>query len=120
MAHILLLEDTKDMRTAIRDSLEMSGHDVITGKDGRDGFAYLESEDPLPDLIITDLKMPEIGGLAFMQQMRQHAEWTKIPIIATSGVPGDETAALSAGADVFIVKPFKHSELETLIQLLLQ
>lgn len=119
MTHILLLEDTKDMRDAIHDALIMNGHKVATGHDGQAGLAYLNSEDPLPDLIITDLKMPEIDGLAFMRHVRQHPSWADMRIIATSGVPGDEQKAVAAGADAFIVKPFKHSSLEHLIQQLL-
>jgi len=119
MAHILLLEDTKNMRDVISDALRFHKHIVTLGYDGRDGLAYLGSEDPLPDLIITDLKMPHIDGLTFIRQVRQHPDWSAIKIIATSGIPSDTELATDAGADSFIVKPFSHDELETIIDHLL-
>jgi DNA-binding response OmpR family regulator len=76
----------------------------------------------IPDLIITDLKTPEIGGLEFIKQIKASNFFQSIPVMVLSGEESSEmiVKCLDAGADDFIVKPFNPKELEARIKVVLR
>lgn len=119
MAQILLLEDNRDMVVAIREALEIHGHEVLSGYDGRDGLAMLEESEFMPDFLITDLKMPHVDGQEVLEMVKGSAQLRQIKVIVMSGSPLDERQVIAAGADAFILKPFKHQDLEDLISALI-
>ncbi len=82
MARILIVDDEADSRDTLREILEADGHSVFEAVDGKDGlrkFALL-----FPDVVITDLIMPEMEGIELIRRLR-HA-YPRLPIIAISGV----------------------------------
>ncbi|MFN5636553.1 MAG: sigma-54-dependent transcriptional regulator, partial [Flavobacteriales bacterium] len=100
---ILVTDDDRAIRRAIRDVLEMEGHSVDEAEDGLEAFKKLE--DVSYDLLLCDLKMPKMDGLALIEKLR--AENLSTDIIVMSGHGSIETAvkALRLGAYDFIEKP---------------
>lgn len=108
MTRILLLEDNADMLMMMAQMLEWGDYEVIVARNGREGVQVLNTTDQLPDIIICDLLMPEMDGLTFLDTVRDHAEWSQIPVIMMSAhsSPQERQAAIEHGANDFLVKPF--------------
>jgi CheY-like chemotaxis protein len=111
VARILLLEDNLDLLNMTTEVLEMAGHEVLRGRSGCEGLALLEAGPLPPDLILTDLMMPEMGGDDFLRRIRGDGRWMHIPVVVVSGIADDRGHALEHGADDFLVKPFRQGEL---------
>jgi len=116
---VLLVEDTEDNRFMMRRLLEMSGYKVIEATNGEEAVRLAESEQP--DLILMDLSLPVIDGLAATRAIRKLERLTKTPIVAVSAhdTSDFQADALAAGCDSYITKPIDFSELERLIARLL-
>jgi two-component system KDP operon response regulator KdpE len=114
MAHILLVDDNPTMLEAMKEALEFNGHQVVAGHDGSAGVTCLEQAGAMPDVIISDLHMPNIDGIELLHVLRE-SSYAQMPFIAISGLQADEDMAMDAGADAFLVKPFHYEELENLI-----
>ena len=107
MASILVIDDEKEIRIALRSLLEGSGYDVICASDGKEGLK-LYNEKPT-DLIITDLIMPEKEGLATIMELKRISPDVKIIAISGGGRndPGEYlTLAKQLGAQRTLEKPF--------------
>jgi len=105
---IVVVEDEPDIRRFLRASLLSKGYRLVEAATGQEGLQAAETRQP--DLIILDLGLPDMDGLEVIRRLR---EWTVVPIIVLSA-KGQETtkvAALDAGADDYIAKPFGVSEL---------
>lgn len=105
---ILVIDDEPQITRVLRRSLIAHRYDVRVASDGEAGLELFH--DWKPDLVITDLSMPEMGGIEVCQEIRKISE---IPIIVLS-VKGEERTkveALDAGADDYITKPFGMNEL---------
>ena len=105
---ILVVDDEPQITRVLRHSLLANRYDVRTAADGVSGLDTFR--DWHPDLIITDLQMPEMNGIEFCRELRK---LTKLPIIVLS-VRGEEKSkveALDAGADDYVTKPFGIDEL---------
>ncbi len=102
---ILIVDDTKDLRENLKDSLEIEGFRVLTARNGKDAITILI--DTIPHLIITDLVMPVLDGYDLIRAVRKNNLWKDVPIIVYSAVSIPETAAgvVDLGADHFINKP---------------
>jgi two-component system, OmpR family, KDP operon response regulator KdpE len=106
--HILVVDDESQITRVLRTSLSSHGYDIRVANDGETALEIMK--DWTPDLVITDLSMPNMDGLELCRQLRLK---TKIPIIVLS-VRGEERTkvkALDAGADDYITKPFGMEEL---------
>lgn len=115
MVSILLVEDNHDMLATLTEALEMNNHLVHIARHGQSGLDSLRNN-IRPDLIITDINMPHMDGLEFLGHVRGSEKWRDIPTIVMSGLLTDRPSALDAGADGFIVKPFKYQELDALMK----
>jgi CheY-like chemotaxis protein len=112
-ATILLVEDEELLRAGVQEMLEIQGYKVITAPDGQQALACLAAE--AIDLIITDLVMPQMNGIDFVQQLRtQHPD---VPVIVVSGSTrnimqryGIDTIQVP-GANASLPKPFKGTDL---------
>lgn len=115
MASILVLDDSASMRDAIRHALCDQGHTVKEAANGTQGISLAERSDF--DLILTDLNMPEMDGLAFIQEIRQRPKHNGIPIvfITTESSPAMMQKAKLAGATGWIVKPFTPDQLSRVV-----
>ncbi|MEP6947004.1 MAG: response regulator transcription factor [Acidobacteriota bacterium] len=105
---VLVVDDEAQITRVLRHSLAAHRYDVRTAADGISGLETFH--DWQPDLIITDLQMPEMDGIEFCREVRKHSN---LPIIVLS-VRGEEktkVAALDAGADDYVTKPFGIDEL---------
>jgi two-component system, OmpR family, KDP operon response regulator KdpE len=105
---ILLVEDEQQIRRFLRVTLVSNGYKLIEAGGGQEGLTLAASEKP--DLIILDLGLPDMDGLDFARQLR---EWCSAPVIVLSarGQEDDKIAALDAGADDYLTKPFGTGEL---------
>jgi two-component system KDP operon response regulator KdpE len=108
MSRVLLVEDDPQLLRAMRITLRAHGHDVVTAETGRKGIS--EAAGAHPDLVVLDLGLPDMDGVEVIQALRG---WTGVPIIVLSGCTsrGDKVAALDAGADDYVTKPFGVEEL---------
>ena len=116
---VLLVEDTEDNRFMMRRLLEMSGYRVVEARNGEEAVKTAETQDP--GLILMDLSLPLIDGLAATRLIRKLPNCKHTPIIAVSAhdTADFHSEALQAGCDRYVTKPIDFSELEELIAQLL-
>lgn len=103
---ILVVDDDANTRITLQSMLEISGYQIITANDGQEAIETIETI--LPDIILSDVMMPEIDGLEFCQFLKQHTETQSIPIILLTALD-DMISILRGfqfGAIEYIVKPF--------------
>jgi CheY-like chemotaxis protein len=107
----LLVEDFEDSRFMMRRLLEMAGYAVIEASDGEQAVALAISEQP--ELILMDLSLPKLDGLAATRQIRQYKEVENTPIVAISAhdSPESRTEALAAGCNEYVTKPIDFDQL---------
>jgi CheY-like chemotaxis protein len=112
---VLLVEDTEDNRFMMRRLLEMSGYRVVEATNGDEAVKLAETEQP--GLILMDLSLPIIDGLAATRLIRKLPQLAKTPIIAVSAHDTSDflAEALQAGCNSYITKPIDFNELEQLI-----
>lgn len=105
---VLVVDDEVQIRRFLRISLEAGGYHVYEAGTGKE--AILIAAKVRPDLLILDLGLPDLDGIEVVKQVR---EWTKMPIIILSvrDADSDKVAALDAGADDYLTKPFSTEEL---------
>ena len=113
MARVLVIDDDPSLLRALRVGLKAGGHDVVTAIDGEQGLT--QTAVSAPDIIILDLGLPDLDGLAVCRRIRQ---WSEVPIIilSASGTEDRKVAALNGGADDYVTKPFGMAELEARIR----
>jgi CheY-like chemotaxis protein len=119
MSLVLLVEDTEDNRFMMKRLLEMTGYDVVEARNGEEAIKL--ADEMRPDLILMDLSLPIVDGLAATRKIRQIPELGKIPIIAVSAhdTADFHAEALAAGCNSYITKPIDFGELELLLGQLL-
>ncbi|GAA0802530.1 response regulator [Spirilliplanes yamanashiensis] len=108
MSRILLVDDDTQLLRALRINLSARGYDVLTAADG--GTALTLAARTPPDLVIIDLGLPDLDGVTVVEGLRG---WTRTPIIVLSAREAEaaKVAALDAGADDYVTKPFGMDEL---------
>jgi two-component system, cell cycle response regulator DivK len=115
-ALFLVVEDFEDSRFMMRQLLEMAGHDVVEATDGEQAVKVALEEKP--SIILMDLSLPKLDGLAATREIRRHTGFRQVPILAISAHDGEESraAALDAGCDEYMTKPIDFDQLSTLVQ----
>jgi two-component system KDP operon response regulator KdpE len=105
---VLVVDDEPAMLRALRINLRVRKYDVTTASTGREALA--EARRRPPDAVILDLGLPDVDGIEVIRELRG---WSRAPVIVLSGRtgPGDKIAALDAGADDYVTKPFSMEEL---------
>jgi two-component system chemotaxis response regulator CheY len=103
---ILAIDDTKSLRDLLAATLRQAGHEVAEAADGREGLDQLEAYKP--DIVISDLNMPNCDGIEFTRAARQRAAGSEIPIIilTTESDPTIKAEGRKAGATAWMIKPF--------------
>lgn len=111
--NILVVEDDLGLVEGIKAILELDGYRVATAENGLKALEMLHNGTTLPELIISDIMMPEMDGLQFLKTVRQEARWLQIPIIflTAKGEKGDVQQGKRLGADDYLVKPFEAEDL---------
>jgi CheY-like chemotaxis protein len=113
MTRILLLDDNAEIVTMLRLVLEQRGYEVVWGRHGEDGLQLLEHSHRAPDLIISNLLMPTMDGMKFLDAVRGNPDWSSIPFVMMSAISSEDRkrATFEHGADAFLAKPFRFEDL---------
>jgi len=130
MARILIVDDEEDVRIALKQVLERAGYEVSVAATGNEGLDVMKREGA--DLVITDVIMPGVDGIATAKKIREKYRDTRIIVISGGGRTAPEpyepdaistrsylASASKAGADQTLTKPFDRDELLRVVQDLL-
>jgi two-component system KDP operon response regulator KdpE len=114
---ILVIEDEPPLKKFLRVTLESQGYRVIEATRGEEGLRHAATS--MPNLIILDLGLPDMDGIEVTRRLR---EWSAIPVIVVSarGKELDKVAALDAGGDDYLTKPFGVGELLARVRVVLR
>jgi two-component system KDP operon response regulator KdpE len=114
---ILIIDDEVQIRRLLRITLETAGMDVLEADTGRTGLGEVARRQP--DAVLLDLGLPDLSGLEVLKQLR---EWSKVPVLVLTvlAAEGDKVAALDAGADDYLTKPFGSAELTARLRAILR
>ncbi len=119
-ATVLVVEDFEDNRFMMRRLLEMSGYQVVEAVNGRQAVEKAASE--RPDIILMDLSLPLLDGLAATRQIRRQDGQSKVPIVAVSAHDSADfhAEALAAGCNEYVTKPIDFDQLVQLLSRLIK
>lgn len=110
-AKILIVEDDPDLRDLLQDDLEDAGYNVSVAIDGRAALAHLERTQEVLDLMITDVRMPGVGGDQILAAMREKRPESPVIVITAFGSVEQAVEMVKAGAFQYLTKPFDSEEL---------
>lgn len=115
MSRILAVDDTRALLGLLVDCLEKGGHEVVTAKDGREALDKLREH--RPDLVITDLNMPRMNGLEFIEAARREPEGRSLPMLLLTTETAQELKerARAVKATGWINKPFDPDQILGLV-----
>lgn len=113
---VFAVDDSRTMRDMIKHALTQAGFDVELATDGAEGLTMLEGL--APDVIITDINMPNLDGFGFIEGVRQSDEHrgTPILVLTTESAPELKQRAKASGATGWIVKPFDPEQLAGVVR----
>ncbi|HZM98898.1 MAG TPA: response regulator [Pyrinomonadaceae bacterium] len=113
---IMVVEDYEDTRLLLKQALEGFGYSVLEASNGQEAVDLAGREHP--DLILMDLDLPILDGIAATQQIRQQADLEKVPIVAVTAYPMSYThvKAFAKGCDEYMRKPIDISDLESVVR----
>ena len=108
LAAALVIDDEPQIRRLLRITLEGNGYRVFDADSGHSGI--LQAAQCRPDLVLLDLGLPDLDGIEVLKRLR---EWSRVPVLILSvrDREADKIAALDAGADDYVTKPFSTGEL---------
>jgi two-component system, chemotaxis family, response regulator PixH len=111
MTIVLVIEDTVSERELICGYLQEGGHKVIAAANGQEALVKMEQQ--IPEVIVTDLVMPDMSGLELCRRIKKNPLTSSIPIIACTSKNSDldKLWALKQGIDVYLTKPFTRSDI---------
>jgi len=111
MAKILIAEDERDIRDLIAFTLKFAGYEVVTANNGEEAVLFTKQE--LPDLVITDVRMPKMTGYEACRQIKADPATQHIPVVFLSakGQEAEVQTGLDSGADEYLLKPFAPDQL---------
>jgi DNA-binding response OmpR family regulator len=111
MSVVLVADDDPDIVALVSITLQRAGHEVETTADGEEAWEAFTRR--RPDIVIVDVMMPRVDGLELTRRIRADPAGEGVPIVVVSAAvdPGARSAALAAGADLHVLKPFSPREL---------
>lgn len=117
---ILVVDDDLGTRLSISDYLELSGYKVLTANDGQEGLLMVKKHHP--DLIVTDIIMPQMNGYELVRRVRQKPKFRLLPVILLTARTQTQERILGyqSGCDLYLPKPFELEELAAAIGNLLE
>lgn len=113
--HLLVCDDDEDIVTFVKSIFE-STYLVLTASNGKEAIQIIEEQ--LPDMILSDVMMPEMDGLEFLSLVKSNVSWKQIPFVLFSAKASLESRldGLQHGADFYLTKPFNPQELKLVLQ----
>ena len=113
----LVIDDEPQIRRLLRVTLEANGYHVFDAPTGQEGI--VQAAQRLPNVVLLDLGLPDMDGVAVLKRLR---EWSKVPVIILTvrDRENDKIAALDAGADDYVTKPFSPGELLARLRVVLR
>lgn len=118
-ARLLLVDDEPGLREAVQAYLEDSDFAVEVASNARDGWELLQQTNP--DLVISDIMMPQVDGYQFLKQVRADPRYKALPVVflTAKGMTSDRIQGYQAGCDAYLSKPFDPDELVAIVTNLL-
>ena len=115
---ILVVDDEPDVRTFLSTLFEDSGYATVNAQDGIEALSKVKEK--APDLVTLDITMPNKSGVKFYREMKESAEWRKVPIIIVTGVSGEFKTFISTRKQVpppegYLSKPIDKTEILKLV-----
>ncbi len=116
---VLLVDDEPGLREAVQAYLEDSNFSVDAASNAKDGWELLQQN--FPDLVISDVMMPEVDGYQFLKQVREDPRFKTMPVVflTAKGMTTDRIQGYQAGCDAYLPKPFDPEELVAIVENLL-
>jgi len=116
MSTILIVEDNEKNMKLVRDILRHQGHTTLEAATGTDGVRLAQEQ--RPDLILMDIQLPDIDGIAALRQIRAQPNLDATPVIAVSAsvMPDEQQKVVSSGFDAFITKPIDLKRFRETVQ----
>ena len=111
---ILIVDDELQTRIGLEEILQMCGYQVKAAASGKEALEYLQSNKA--DLVLCDIKMPEMDGFELLHLIKQEHPGTKVVMITGNGDMGSVRKSFRMGADEFITKPVNSQELSLIIE----
>lgn len=117
---VLLVDDEAGLREAVQAYLEDSGFEVAVASNATEGWEKLQVSPP--DVLISDIMMPQVDGYQFLQQVREDPRFKSLPVVflTARGMTSDRIQGYNAGVDAYIPKPFDPEELVAIVSNLMQ
>jgi len=117
---VLLVDDEPGLREAVQAYLEDSDFTVDVASNAKDGWELLQQN--FPDLVISDVMMPEVDGYQFLKQVREDPRFKALPVVflTAKGMTTDRIQGYQAGCDAYLPKPFDPEELVAIVGNLLE
>lgn len=115
---VLIVDDEPAIVTALTTRLRAAGYETLTAHDGRQ--ALQTASEAKPDLMLLDRRLPEMDGLSVLAACRESPDTKRIPVVVLSGLEADRQAAVQAGADAFLAKPYRGEDLLDLVKKLIE
>ncbi len=118
---LLLVDDEPGVRESVQAYLEDNEEFVVNlASNAQEAWKILEKD--TPDLVISDIMMPQVDGYQFLQQLREDARFKSIPVVflTARGMTSDRIQGYQAGCDAYLPKPFDPDELEAIVKNLLE
>lgn len=114
---ILVVDDSSTMILSLKNNLELAGYSVLTASDGVKGLERMRAA-PKPDLIITDINMPNMGGIEFIGKARATPgfRFTPVLVLTTESQQARRDEAKKAGATGWMVKPVSGPDLIKIVK----
>lgn len=113
---LLIVEDNQILREGLRDILTYEGFTILTAVHGQDALDQMATI--TPDLILSDISMPEMDGITFFKSVRSHPDWITIPFVflTARGEKEDVLTGKNLGAEDYLIKPLSREELLTAVR----
>lgn len=117
---LLLVDDEPGLREAVKDYLQESGFTVQVASNAREGWDLVQKN--APDLVISDIMMPQVDGYQFLKQLREDSRFKALPVVflTAKGMTTDRIQGYNAGVDAYLPKPFDPDELVAIVENLLE
>ncbi|TFF87270.1 MAG: response regulator, partial [Promethearchaeota archaeon] len=115
---ILLIDDDQIILDSLSSLLKDYNYEVIETQSGKEALDILSTSEKLPDIIICDIKMPELDGFEIFKRISDNPKWNRIPFIFLSGLssPDQVRGGKLLGVDDYLTKPIKEKDLISVVK----